>query len=304
MKKGILFLLAMFTMITFAEANNSKHPTEVFGFENRYNEAVTFIERGIRFHVFLNGDFDFDSRYFRTRGNRRIRISRDFQGRINRVGNAWVRYDSRGNVRRIGNVTMSYRRGLLRRVGDLRVTYNSWGSPRFYGQVRYNDYYEDYYDNSLSVGFNINLGTVCVYNDPFFYGNEFRRNYRRVREDANYIYYRAGNDANVSRDRILKRRKSKRNGTVTQQTTRPQNNRRTVKRESVDRRRTQTNTNRNKKKRVVNSTNQRRTVQKESTNIRKQRTNSATKKKRAITTESRSTSKKRAKTQSKKRRRS
>ena len=302
MKKGVLFLLVMFTMISFVEADNSKHSSEVFGFENRYNEAVTFIERGVRFHIFLNGDFDFDSRYLRTRGNRRIRVSRDYQGRINRVGNAWVRYDFRGNVRRIGNVTMTYRRGLLRRVGGLRITYNGWGAPRFFGQVRYNDYYEDYYDNSLSVGFNINLGTVCVYNDPFFYGNEFRSYYRPIREDANFIYYRANKGANVSRARVLKRRKP---NAVTQQTTRPQDNRRTVKRESVDRRRTQTNTNRNKKKRVVNSTNQRRTVQKESTNIRKQKTNSATKKKRrAITTESRSTNKKRAKTQSKKRRRS
>ncbi|MEQ6124824.1 hypothetical protein AAON49_11515 [Pseudotenacibaculum sp. MALMAid0570] len=206
MKKGVLFLLAMFMMVSYVEANNGQKSTKIFGVENRYDDAVSFVEKGIRFHVFLNGDFDFDSRYLRTRRNRRIPIQRDYQGRVKRIGNVYIRYDFRGNVRRIGSVYMRYNRGRLTNVGDLRIRYNRWGTPRFYGQVRYNDYYYNGYD-SFSVGFNLNLGTICLFDDPYFYRSEFRNNYVQIREDDNFYYYRANKNAKVSRDRILKRRK-------------------------------------------------------------------------------------------------
>lgn len=270
MKRSVLFLLTMFLMVSNVEANNSENTNEVFGVEYRYDDAVTFYERGIRFDVFLNGDFDFDSRFLRNRRNRRVRISRDFNGRINRVGNVWIRYDFQGNVRRIGRVTMSYRRGLLRRVGNLRISYNSWGNPRFFGSVGFDDFYNDYYyGNSWNVNFNWNVGAICVYNDPFFYGNEFRNSYRRVREDANYIYYRANDGANVSRDRMIRRRKSTSNNVSTGQTVREgrrgntqtgTNQRRSVQNESTNnRRRNEFNTQNNRKKREVrnSSTNRR-----------------------------------------------
>ncbi len=210
MKKGVLLLLGMFMMVSHVEAKKGVNPTVKIGVEYRYNEAVTFIERGIQFHVFLNGDFDFDSRYVRKRRNSRIRIYRDYRGKISRVGNVSISYNSRGNVRRVGSIYMGYNRGWLTNVGQLDVSYDRWGNPVFYGQVRYNDYYYDntnYYNPGLSVGFNINLGAICVYNDPYFYRNEFRTNYRQIREDDNFYYYRANKNANVSRDRILKRRK-------------------------------------------------------------------------------------------------
>lgn len=293
MKRSVLFLLAMFMMVSYVEASKSTNSTEIVGVEYRYNDAVTFYERGIRFHVFLNGDFDFDSQYFRRWRNRGVRISRDFQGRINRVGNVWIRYDFQGNVRRIGRVSMSYRRGLLRRVGNLRIQYNSWGDPRFFGTVGFDDFYTDYYyGNSFNVGFNWNVGAICVYNDPYFYGNEFRNNYRRVREDANYIYYRANDNSNVSRDRMLRRRKSSSNNNVsTGQTVRDRrrtntqigtNQRRAIQNESTNnrrrtqvntndnRRRTQVNTNENRKKRVVrNSSNNRKVESKRKVQTRR-----------------------------------
>ena len=239
MKKTVLLLLALFMMVSYVEAKGEKSSTKIVGFENRYDEAVTFFERGIRFHVYLNGDFDFDSRFLRTRWNGRVHIRRDFQGRINRVGNVWIRYDFRGNVRRIGRVSMSYRGGWLRRVGNLSIQYNSWGNPQYYGSVGFNDLYNDYYyTNNFTVGVNWNLGTVCPYNDPFFYGNEFRNYYRRVREDANFIYYRANRNANVSRNQVLKRRKS----------TSTANNGQTVR----DRRRVNTQNGTNKRRVVQN----------------------------------------------------
>lgn len=207
MKKSLLLLLGMFMMVSYVEANNGRNSTKIIGVENRYDDAVTFIEKGIKFHVFLNGDFDFDSRYLRrSRRSRRVPIYRDYQGRIKRVGNVYINYDFRGNVRRIGSVSMGYKRGRLARVGDLRINYNRWGAPRFYGQVRYNDFYYDNYNN-YSVGFSFDIGTVCSYDDPYFYRSEFRNNYRQFREDDNYYYYRANKNAKVSRDQVLKRRK-------------------------------------------------------------------------------------------------
>lgn len=216
MKKGLLLLLGMFMMVSLVEAKEGVNSTKKIGVEYRYNEAVSFIERGVQFHVFLNGDFDFDSRYVRTRRNSRIRIRRDYRGRIRRVGNVTISYNSRGNVRRIGSVYMSYNRNYLTGVGQLGIRYNRWGEPVFYGQVRYNDYYYDYanyYNPGFSVGFNINLGAICVYNDPYFYRSEFRNNYRQIREDDNFYYYRANKGSNVSRNRILKRRKPEKRAT-------------------------------------------------------------------------------------------
>lgn len=209
MKKSVLLLFVILSAVSYANAVDSSKSVNIFGHINRFDNAVTFYEKGIRFDVFLNGDFDFDTRFFRTRRNRRIQISRDFQGRVNRVGSVSIRYDYQGNVRRIGRVSMSYRSGFLRRVGNLRIQYNTWGRPSFYGNVGFDDFYTDfYYGNNFNPGFNWNIGAICVYNDPYFYGNEFKNYYRRVREDANYIYYRANDGAQVSRDRVLRRRKN------------------------------------------------------------------------------------------------
>jgi len=208
MKKGLLLLSGMLMMVSIVEAKEGVNPTKRIGVEYRYNEAVSFIERGIQFHVFLNGDFDFDSRYVRTRRNTRIRIGRDFRGRINRVGNVTISYNFRGDVRRVGSIYMRYKRGLLTNVGQLGVRYDRWGDAIFYGQVRYNDYYynsDNYYNSGISINFN--LGAICVYNDPYFYRSEFRTNYRQIREDDNFYYYRANKNSKTSRNKILKRRK-------------------------------------------------------------------------------------------------
>lgn len=200
MKKGIFILLAMFMMVSTTEAKNdqilSNQVTNAISY-NIYNNAVNFFERGIEFFVFTNGEFDFDTRF----NNRRIRINRDFRGRITNVGNVLIRYDRRGNVTRIGTVLIRYSSGLLTNVGDLRVRYNHWNAPVFYGNVR-----NFYYNNG--VRFNVSFGDVCDYNDVYFSRNDFGRNYTQFREDNNFYYYRARPNANIGkRSTILKRRK-------------------------------------------------------------------------------------------------
>jgi hypothetical protein len=199
MKKGILLLAGLLFLVVNAEAKSTPHPEESIGVVNRYYNSVSFMEKGIQFDVFLNGDFDFEVarrnyKYNKRRNSyRNIRISRDFKGRINRVGNVWIRYDIRGNVRKIGSVYMRYKRGRLSKVGNLKVVYNRWGDPRFYGEVKYH--------------FTYNPGYICEYDDVYFYGHEFRNNYRLYKQDANFYYYRANKNAKVSRNKLLKRRK-------------------------------------------------------------------------------------------------
>lgn len=198
MKKGILLFVGLLFLGLNVEAKATPKSVKNNGFENSYYASVSFVERGIHFDVFLNGDFDFEAirrnrRYDRRYRQNRLRIRRNHRGQISSVGNVSIRYDLRGNVRRIGSVYIRYRRGRITNVGNLRVRYNRWGDPRFYGAVRHQ------YISSPDF--------VCDYNDAYFYGNEFRNNYRLFRQDANFYYYRAHKNARTSRNKILKRRK-------------------------------------------------------------------------------------------------
>lgn len=213
MKKGIL-LLGVLMMVSNIEAKKSDHQPELFKLNYySYANTVNFSERGIDFFVFLNGDFDFDLNY-----SRNIGISRDFRGRIKTIGNVSVRYDLRGNVTRIGDIYINYFRNRITRVGDLRISYDRWGTPKFYGNIR-----NYYFDNGIR--FNVSYGDVCNFNDPFFYRNDFRRNYTQFREDRKFIYYKARPNASIgSRSKILKRRKQSRVHEINTKTTRRNSN--------------------------------------------------------------------------------
>lgn len=209
MKKALLLFLGMMSIATVS-ADNIEKSTGKIGVNYLYNDAVTFYERGVEFHVFLNGDFDYNTHASSTyydyngyRGRQGVRIDRDFNGRVRRIGNVFINYDHRGNVKRIGNVFMRYNRGALTRVGGLKIRYNRWGEPYFYGRVKHTATFYDGY------GININIGDVCDYDDVYFYRPEFRRNYRLLREDDNFYYYRAQPNANIgTRSKVLKRRKA------------------------------------------------------------------------------------------------
>ncbi|CAM1367241.1 conserved exported hypothetical protein [Tenacibaculum sediminilitoris] len=212
MRTGILLLLAMMSL-TAVNADNIEKSTSRIGVTNRYNDAVTFVERGIQFHVFLNGDFDFNTHYNRY-SDYGVRIKRDRRGRIRSVGNVYVNYDARGNVKRIGSVFMRYQFGSLFRVGNLSIQYDRWGNPRFRGYVkpknhRYNDDYY-YYNDGVDVNIDINIGDIFNYDDVYFYRKDFGRNYRQFREDNDFFYYKALPNAKIGkRSKIIKRRKNK-----------------------------------------------------------------------------------------------
>ncbi len=205
MKKALLLLLGIMSF-TSVIANDINTKTTI---NTRSDDAVTFIEKGVQFHIFLNGDFEFNTQarnrdYYNDRryNQNNVRIDRDYKGRIRRIGSNYIRYDYKGNVTRIGNVRIYYNRGLLRRVGDLKVSYNSWGDPYFYGNVHRN-----YYDSDIY--FSLNLGSIFNYNDRYFYNHNFKNNYRKYREDKYYYYYKVRPNGKVGkRGKIIKRRKA------------------------------------------------------------------------------------------------
>lgn len=121
---------------------------------NRYNysEPFMFIERGIEFYVFPNGEFDFNTvattaprgravgHYNKTHGaprvkargyygprNQGVKIEHDYLGRVRRVGNVFINYDANGRVKRVGSVYMGYDRYALVQLGGMRIVYDRHG---------------------------------------------------------------------------------------------------------------------------------------------------------------------------------
>ena len=109
-------------------------------------EPISFLERGIVFYVFPDGQFDFSTQpsqgdYFFRSGRRGsninrgpaannfggVRIQRDNFGNIRRVGNVFINYDFNNRISRIGSVFMQYNRFALSQVGGLRIIYNRFG---------------------------------------------------------------------------------------------------------------------------------------------------------------------------------
>lgn len=212
MRTGILLLLAMMSLTTVS-ADNIEKSTSKIGVTSRYNDAVTFVERGIQFHVFLNGDFDFNTHYDRF-SDYGVRINRDRRGKIRSIGNVYINYDVRGNVTRIGSVFMKYKFGNLFKVGNLHIKYDRWGNPIYRGFVKPGNrhHHDDHYyeDDSCGIDIDINIGDIFDYDDVYFYRKDFGRNYRQYREDNDFFYYRALPNAKIGKkSKVIKRRKNK-----------------------------------------------------------------------------------------------
>ncbi|WP_299217626.1 hypothetical protein [uncultured Dokdonia sp.] len=111
----------------------------------RYNapQSIHFIQRGVEFIVFPNGEFDFKflnqqqlqhgrrghnapGTVYTNRRNSRY-ISYDYFGNVTKVGRNFIYYNRNGNVNQIGDITLRYRNGRLVRVGNLRLFYNRRG---------------------------------------------------------------------------------------------------------------------------------------------------------------------------------
>ncbi|WP_298511518.1 hypothetical protein [uncultured Kordia sp.] len=168
MKNFYLLFVGLLLSVTSTQANvisDQTHGSEN-GLTNRYRYAqpIQFVERGVEFFVFLNGEFDFNTHpvdyrrgrrstvntthgapRVRTRANRYntrnigVRVEHDFNGRVRRIGNLFINYDRFGRVKRIGSIYMRYhnRHGKVKQIGGLRLKYNRRGRLiRQFGTVK------------------------------------------------------------------------------------------------------------------------------------------------------------------------
>lgn len=207
----------MFLMVSTVEANNSDKNNSRKGYSSIYNaEPVEFIERGIKFYVFLDGDFDFNTRpgnyhsaYFKKGKKRKhhakknffkgIKIEKDYRGNIRRIGNVSIDYNRYGNVSRIGSIDVDYRFRNVSRVGNLTIQYNRRGNIQYYGKVKSLHRYSHRYRNWNSREYN--------YYDRFFSQSNFNTNYESFDEDDNYMYYRSRAVSKDEKGAIIKRKK-------------------------------------------------------------------------------------------------
>ena len=161
-----------------------------------YGNPIIFVENGITFSVYPDGEFDFyiDDRVnvgadvnfgntsitFNSGYNYDPYVQYDDYGAVIQVENIPVYYDYYGRVSQIGDVNIWYRNGRVHRVGGLYVYYNPRGVFTHY--TGYVNIYNRHYVYRPWHGYFVRpaIGFCLVYNRPY------RRYYTPVR----YTYYR------------------------------------------------------------------------------------------------------------------
>ncbi len=153
----VLFIAALMFVGTTAEAadhkNSDHHGNRV---AKRYHRAqpIVFIEAGVKFFIYPEGEIDF--KILRTRSRQNVwnntngfntpggyygyrnntphhrTVRYDYYGRLKRVGSNYIAYNRYNQVRRVGTVILRYnRRGLVNQVGGLRIFYNKYNKIRY-----------------------------------------------------------------------------------------------------------------------------------------------------------------------------
>lgn len=204
--KTITFLVASFLLLgNFAIASEvikiaDERKMKRFSFD----DPISFRERSIEFFVFPNGEFDFNTRpedshgtyQFKQAGKRTVvlenkddvnfgvLIERDYFGRVRRVGNTFINYDSRDRVSRIGSVFMSYNRMGLTQIGGMKIVYNRRGEIiDMIGEIKGRRNYGYTYNNYNSTN-------GYVYNN----NRDYDTNYN------NYYYYKTSGEKSAGED--------------------------------------------------------------------------------------------------------
>ena len=171
-------------------------------------EPIIFIERGIEFMLFPNGEFDFNTRpalkprtngtsgaprtgvYYGT-SERGVKVEHDNFGRVRRVGNVYINYDAYGRVKRVGTIYMSYNSFAVTKVGNMRIVYDRRGIIiDVYGFI-----------NALNSGYYYNpQGTHYAGGNG---NNGYGNNDYDDDEDEDFYYYRKdGSKAKMSDDDV------------------------------------------------------------------------------------------------------
>ena len=214
MKKTTLIFIVIFSCLialpTFAKPINSIS----YGFNYNNGEKFTFVERGITFSVFRNGEFDF---YINPRNDVNTNINYglvsisynsgynydpyvqyDDYGAILQIENVPIYYDYYGRIIGAGNVKINYNANRLVRIGGLHIYYNAYGyyshymgfiNPynRYYSYHPYHNYFVRPYYNNCVVSYNpyrrhYKPERHMYYNDGRYYAKNYnkKRDYKKV----------------------------------------------------------------------------------------------------------------------------
>ena len=119
----------------------------------KYNNSFIFVENGITFSVYPDGEFDFyiDNRVSGRRDGVTFNSGYDYSpyaqyddyGAVIQVENVPIYYDHYGRVTQVGDVDIRYRNGRVNRLGGMYVYYNHYGHYNYHtGYINiYNRHY-------------------------------------------------------------------------------------------------------------------------------------------------------------------
>lgn len=225
MKKLVLIIAAVLlgTPSIFATTMEDKVATSN---SYRYGNSFIFVENGVTFSVYPDGEFDFyiDNRVnvgvgarvgnvgitFNSGFNYNPFVQYDDYGAIIQVENIPVYYDYYGRVSQIGSVDVWYRNGRVRRVGGLNVFYNGGVFSHHTGFI--NIYNRGYVYRPFHRYFaRPGIGFCTVWNTPYrrYYNplrysfhSPYRNNVRRayVQRGREYRFNRNNRRSNVYRN--------------------------------------------------------------------------------------------------------
>ncbi|MEH6778375.1 hypothetical protein, partial [Maribacter arcticus] len=189
MKNLVLLFTAMILGTTGVFATGINEDKVATSNAYRYDNSFIFIENGITFSVYPDGEFDFyienqvsgrrDGITFNSGFDYSPYAQYDDYGAVIQVENVPIYYDYYGRVNQIGDVDINYLNNRVRRVGGMNVYYNNRGFYDYHtGYI--NIYNRNYVYQPFHRWFARPAISLClVYNRPY------RRYYAPVR----YSYY-------------------------------------------------------------------------------------------------------------------
>jgi hypothetical protein len=174
---------------------------------NSNDNSMTFVEDGITFSIFENGEFDFFinelgnglgvsyespgvSISFNSGYDYDPYVQYDTYGAVVQIEGTPIYYDNYGRINRAGSINIHYNSGRLNRIGNLNVFYNSYGRyshcDGYINNFNRNYVYHPYHNWFVRpyIGFNI-----VRYNAYRYNYNPYRYTYYR---DHRYAYKHKG----------------------------------------------------------------------------------------------------------------
>lgn len=190
MKNLVLFFAAVILGTTGVLAKSTLEDKVATRNAYRYNNSFIFVENGITFSVYPDGEFDFYIEDYVTGRRNGITFNSGYDyspyaqyddyGAVIQVENVPIYYDYFGRVTQIGSVDIRYRNNRVRSVGGMFVFYNNRGFYDYH--TGFINVYNRHYVYRPFHGFFVRpaIGFSLVFGRP----------YRRFYTPIRYTYYR------------------------------------------------------------------------------------------------------------------